>query len=141
MYFLFTKSLDSDESPQKLEKLEEIFKEIYKKYEQDFGSKIINQNEEHELFKKDVSQRLKRINIDENDDSKALNLLIVVNQMLTGFDSKYIQTVYFDKFQESQNLVQSVSRTNRKYDINKEFGRAHFYKLPYHMKKNVEENF
>ncbi|WP_322962487.1 HsdR family type I site-specific deoxyribonuclease [Mycoplasmopsis cynos] len=138
---LFTKSLDSDESPQKLEKLEEIFKEIYKKYEQDFGSKIINQNEEHELFKKDVSQRLKRINIDENDDSKALNLLIVVNQMLTGFDSKYIQTVYFDKFQESQNLVQSVSRTNRKYDINKEFGRAHFYKLPYHMKKNVEEAF
>ncbi|WAM10106.1 hypothetical protein ONA24_02280 [Mycoplasmopsis cynos] len=138
---LFTKSLDSDESPQKLEKLEEIFKEIYKKYEQDFGSKIINQNEEHELFKKDVSQRLKRINIDENDDSKALNLLIVVNQMLTGFDSKYIQTVYFDKFQESQNLVQSVSRTNRKYDINKEFGRAHFYKCHTTFKKNVEEAF
>ncbi|WP_416374171.1 type I restriction enzyme subunit R domain-containing protein [Mycoplasmopsis cynos] len=137
-FTLFTKSLDSDESPQKLEKLEEIFKEIYKKYEQDFGSKIINQNEEHELFKKDVSQRLKRINIDENDDSKALNLLIVVNQMLTGFDSKYIQTVYFDKFQESQNLVQSVSRTNRKYDINKEFGRAHFYKLHTTFKKMLK---
>ncbi|UWV93858.1 hypothetical protein NW062_00735 [Mycoplasmopsis cynos] len=92
----------------------------------------------HELFKKDVSQRLKRINIDENDDSKALNLLIVVNQMLTGFDSKYIQTVYFDKFQESQNLVQSVSRTNRKYDINKEFGRAHFLNCIPHVKKMLK---
>ncbi|WP_444705003.1 HsdR family type I site-specific deoxyribonuclease [Mycoplasma sp. 332] len=138
---LFTRSLDSDESPQKLEKLEEAFKEIYKKYEQDFDFKIINQNDEHELFKKDISQRLKRINMNQDDDSKTINLLIVVNQMLTGFDSKYIQTVYFDKQQESQNLVQSVSRTNRKYNIHKEFGRAHFYKFPYHMKKNVEDAF
>jgi len=44
---------------------------------------------------------------------KQIDLLIVVDQMLTGFDSKWINTLYMDKKLEYQNIIQAFSRTNR----------------------------
>ena len=92
-------------------------------------------------FKKDVSARLahkgayKRLSVDEQ-----LDLLIVVNQMLTGFDSKWINTLYLDKVLYHQNLIQAFSRTNRLFDIHeKPFGSIRYYHYPHTMKKNIEE--
>lgn len=92
-------------------------------------------------FKKDVSARLahkgayKRLSVDEQ-----LDLLIVVNQMLTGFDSKWINTLYLDKVLYHQNLIQAFSRTNRLFDIHeKPFGSIRYYRYPHTMKKNIEE--
>ena len=92
-------------------------------------------------FKKDVSARLahkgayKRLSADEQ-----LDLLIVVNQMLTGFDSKWINTLYLDKVLYHQNLIQAFSRTNRLFDIHeKPFGSIRYYRYPHTMKKNIEE--
>jgi type I site-specific deoxyribonuclease, hsdR family len=68
-----------------------------------------------------------------------LDLLIVVNQMLTGFDSKWINTLYLDKLLEYQNLIQAFSRTNRLFNINeKPFGSIKYYRMPHTMKKNIE---
>ena len=44
-----------------------------------------------------------------------IDLLIVVNQMLMGFDSKWLNTLYLDKLIEYENIIQAFSRTNRLY--------------------------
>ena len=67
-------------------------------------------------MKKDISARLahkapyQRVG---TTPEKQIDLLIVVNQMLTGFDSKWINTLYLDKIIEYENLIQAFSRTNR----------------------------
>ena len=69
-----------------------------------------------------------------------LDLLIVVNQMLTGFDSKWINTLYLDKILVYQNLIQAFSRTNRLFNINeKPFGSIRYYRMPHTMKRNIED--
>lgn len=66
-------------------------------------------------MKRDLSDRLAHKNAYkhiENTSEKELDLLIVVDQMLTGFDSKWVNTLYMDKLLEYANLIQAFSRTN-----------------------------
>lgn len=95
-------------------------------------------------FKKDVSKRLAHkkpyINIEHNKEEQ-LELLIVVNQMLTGFDSKWINTLYLDKFIEQEFLIQAFSRTNRLYGPEKPFGNIKYYRRPHTMERKIEEAF
>ncbi len=60
--------------------------------------------EKFDNYYKDISQKLK---------NKELDLLIVVNMFLTGFDSKTINTLYVDKNLKYHGLLQAFSRTNR----------------------------
>ena len=50
--------------------------------------------------------------------AKLLDIVIVVDQLLTGFDSQYVNVLYLDKVLENDNLIQAISRTNRVYDNN-----------------------
>lgn len=91
-------------------------------------------------FKKDVSARLAHkgtyIHIHEGEQ---LDLLIVVNQMLTGFDSKWVNTLYLDKVLTYEHLIQAFSRTNRLFNYHeKPFGSIRYYRYPHTMKRNVE---
>ncbi|EIC94837.1 type I site-specific deoxyribonuclease, HsdR family [Lachnoanaerobaculum saburreum F0468] len=91
-------------------------------------------------FKLEVSERLahKGQFVRMKEESQ-LDLLIVVNQMLTGFDSKWVNTLYLDKILEYQNLIQAFSRTNRLFNINeKPFGSIKYYRMPHTMKNNIE---
>ncbi len=54
----------------------------------------------------------------END----LDILLVANMFLTGFDSKYVNTLYVDKNLQYHGLIQAFSRTNRTHDANKTQG-------------------
>ena len=92
-------------------------------------------------FKKDVAARLahkKPYKGIENDKTKILNLVIVVNQMLTGYDSKWINTLYLDKKLEYARLIQAFSRTNRLFGKEKKFGTIIYYRRPNTMKRNIE---
>ncbi len=95
----------------------------------------------HANFKKDLAARLAhkapytRI---EAEPEKRLDLLIVVNQMLTGFDSKWVNTLYLDKLLEYENIIQAFSRTNRLFGPDKPFGTIRYYRKPHTMKRNVE---
>ncbi|MBR1919887.1 MAG: type I restriction endonuclease subunit R [Spirochaetales bacterium] len=96
----------------------------------------------YQAFKKDATQRLAHketyVGID-NDRSKQIDMVIVVDQLLTGFDSKWINTLYMDKVQENENIIQSFSRTNRLFNnLDKPFGTIKYYRLPFTMKANVE---
>lgn len=94
----------------------------------------------HASFKKDVANRLAHkdpyLRIEAEPD-KQLHLLIVVNQMLTGFDSKWINTLYVDKLLEYANIIQAFSRTNRLFGLDKPFGTIRYYRKPHTMKRNV----
>ncbi|MCL2471864.1 MAG: HsdR family type I site-specific deoxyribonuclease [Propionibacteriaceae bacterium] len=95
----------------------------------------------HAGFKKDVTVRLahkKPYERIETDPRKQLDLLIVVDQMLTGFDSKWVNTLYLDKVLEYQNVIQAFSRTNRLFGHEKPFGTIRYYRKPHTMQRNIE---
>lgn len=121
---------------------EDALIEILEDYNKRFNTKYTIPT--HADFKKDVSKRLAHkkpyINI-ENDKEKQLELLIVVNQMLTGFDSKWINTLYLDKVVEQELLIQAFSRTNRLFGHEKPFGNIKYYRRPHTMERLIEEAF
>lgn len=92
-------------------------------------------------MKRDLSDRLAHKNAYkhiENTSEKELDLLIVVDQMLTGFDSKWVNTLYMDKLLEYANLIQAFSRTNRLFGKDKPFGTIRYYRKPHTMERNVK---
>jgi type I restriction enzyme R subunit len=93
-------------------------------------------------LKKDIASRLAHkkpyINI-EKETSKQIDLLIVVDQMLTGFDSKWINTLYLDKMLEYANIIQAFSRTNRLFGADKPFGTIRYYRRPHTMEENIHK--
>ena len=96
-------------------------------------------------FKKDVALRLAHkkpyIGI-EREREKQIDILIVVDQMLTGFDSKWVNTLYLDKVLRYESLIQAFSRTNRLFNPGeKPFGNVRWYRKPYTMHRNVEKAF
>ena len=91
-------------------------------------------------FKTDLSDRLSHINAYKRiKPDEQLDLLIVVDQMLTGFDSKWLNTLYLDKILDYANLIQAFSRTNRVCDkTDKPFGLIRYYRKPHTMQRNIE---
>lgn len=86
--------------------------------------------EEFDLYYQDVQQRIKDQQWPEVDLRKAaphiaqhkLDITIVVDMLLTGFDSKYLNTLYVDKNLKHHGLIQAFSRTNRVLNDTKPFG-------------------
>jgi len=74
----------------------------------------------------DVSKRLK----EHNDETRADNIdvLIVVNMFLTGFDAPRLSTLYVDKKLQWHNLIQAYSRTNRIEEKSKPYGNIVAYR-------------
>ncbi|MCD8208637.1 MAG: HsdR family type I site-specific deoxyribonuclease [Bacteroidales bacterium] len=93
-------------------------------------------------MKKDVSDRLAHEEAHkgiENRPDEELDMLIVVNQMLTGFDSKWINTLYLDKVLQKEAIIQAFSRTNRIYGHEKPHGTIFYFRKPHTMEKNIDE--
>ena len=68
-----------------------------------------------------------------------IDVIIVVRQLLTGFDSKWINTIYLDKVLEYADVIQTFSRTNRLNGFDKPFGNIRYYQRIHTMNKNIEE--
>lgn len=115
----------------------EILEDYNKMFGQDFTMPT------HAAFKKDVSLRLahkEQYKAIARTPEKALDLLIVVDQMLTGFDSKWVNTLYMDKILRYENLIQAMSRTNRLFKSNeKPYGVIKYYRRPFTMKAYIDE--
>lgn len=118
---------------------EDGLKEIIEDYNKLFGMEFSIPS--HAKFKKDIASRLAHkdpyLGIDRSPE-KQVNLLIVVNQMLTGFDSKWLNTLYLDKKLEYENIIQAFSRTNRLFGPDKPFGTIRYYRYSNTMEKNIE---
>ena len=58
--------------------------------------------------------------------------------MLTGFDSKWVNTLYLDKMLKYENIIQAFSRTNRLFGPDKPFGTIRYYRKPHTMDRNIK---
>lgn len=117
---------------------EEWIAEILDDYNAKFGTNFGYAS--YAKFKTDLSDRLSHINAYKRiKPDEQLDLLIVVDQMLTGFDSKWLNTLYLDKILDYANLIQAFSRTNRLCDkTDKPFGLIRYYRKPHTMQQNIE---
>ena len=114
--------------------LVEILEDYNERYEQDYTLAT------HAKFKKDIAARLSHkapyVRI-ETTPEKQIDLLIVVQQMLTGFDSKWVNTLYLDRKMEYENIIQAFSRTNRLFGPDKPFGTIRYYRYPHTMEHYI----
>ena len=132
---LFDPNIDNNGEVQFKENgLVEIISDYNEKYGQDFTIPTFAK------MKKDIAARLAHKRPYErlaNEPEKQIDLLIVVDQMLTGFDSKWINTLYMDKVLQYENIIQAFSRTNRLFGPDKPFGTIRYYRKPHTMERNV----
>lgn len=84
----------------------------------------------------DLIERTKRGGSGISD--RNVDLVIVADQLLTGYDSKRLNTLYVDRTLELQGLVQAYSRTNRLFGKEKEFGTIVNFQYPAISKGCVE---
>lgn len=79
---------------------------------------------EFDLYYQDVQKRIKDHKYTNADypHSNKIDLIIVVDMLLTGFDSKYLNTLYVDKNLKYHGLIQAFSRTNRVLNDTKPYG-------------------
>lgn len=133
---LFDPNIDNNQNAKfKEDGLVEIISDYNNRYGMEFSLAT------HAKMKRDIADRLahkelyKRV---EHTPEKQLDLLIVVDQMLTGFDSKWVNTLYLDKMLEYANLIQAFSRTNRLFGKDKPFGIIRYYRRPHTMQRNID---
>lgn len=117
---------------------EDAVVEMLEDYNRQFGQSFTIPS--YQKYKKDVALRLAHkkpyLGIDKHPEME-LDLLIVVDQMLTGFDSKWVNTLYLDKLMRYENIIQAFSRTNRLFGPDKPFGTIRYYRKPHTMKRNI----
>lgn len=79
---------------------------------------------EFDAYYQDVQQRIKNQQYSNKDyaHKNKIDITIVVDMLLTGFDSKYLNTLYVDKNLKYHGLVQAFSRTNRILNDSKPYG-------------------
>lgn len=131
---LFDPNIDNGGVAFKEAGLVEIIEDYNERYGQDFTIPTFAK------MKKDIAARLAHKKPYEriaNEPEKQIDLLIVVDQMLTGFDSKWINTLYMDKVLLYENIIQAFSRTNRLFGPDKPFGTIRYYRKPHTMERNI----
>ncbi|MBK6930016.1 MAG: type I restriction endonuclease subunit R [Saprospirales bacterium] len=73
-------------------------------------------------YYRDIAKRIKEREKDAFQDSDRVDILLVVNMFLTGFDAKKVNTLYVDKNLRHHGLIQAFSRTNRTLNEVKSYG-------------------
>lgn len=113
---------EKEDNQQEPEKKKAALKTIIDDYNRQYGSNhSIN---EFDLYYQDVQQRIKDQKYSNADYPRKnkIDITIVVDMLLTGFDSKYLNTLYVDKSLKHHGLIQALSRTNRVLNDSKPWG-------------------
>ena len=110
---------DNQEAP---DEKKAALKEIIADYNTQYGTNHIIS--EFDLYYQDVQQRIKDQQYTNQDypHKNKIDIVIVVDMLLTGFDSKYLNTLYVDKKLKYHSLIQAFSRTNRVLNDTKPWG-------------------
>ncbi len=113
---------EKQDNQQEPEKKKAALKAIIADYNQQYSTNhTIN---EFDLYYQDVQQRIKDQQYSNTDYPRKnkIDITIVVDMLLTGFDSKYLNTLYVDKNLKHHGLIQAFSRTNRVLNDTKPWG-------------------
>ena len=103
-------------------KKKEALKQIIDDYNAKYGTN--HHINDFDLYYQDVQQRIKAQQYQNADypHKNKIDIVIVVDMLLTGFDSKYLNTLYVDKNLKQHGLIQAFSRTNRVLNTTKPYG-------------------
>ena len=120
--FTYGANEDLDKNPEhSRESLDKIIDDYNKMYNTNFSSSTFD------AYFRDICKKIKNTEID---------IVIVVNMLLTGFDAKRLNTLYVDKSLKYHDLIQAFSRTNRVESETKPFGNIVCYRTT---KERVDE--
>ncbi len=110
---------DNEKEP---EKKKEALKAILADYNTRYGTN--HSIGEFDLYYQDVQKRIKDQQWPNSDlpAAQKIDITIVIDMLLTGFDSKYLNTLYVDKNLKFHGLIQAFSRTNRVLNGTKPYG-------------------
>ncbi len=110
---------DNEQEP---DKKKDALKAIIADYNTQFGSN--HSIVEFDLYYQDVQKRIKDQQYPNADlpHRQKIDITLVVDMLLTGFDSKYLNTLYVDKNLKFHGLIQAFSRTNRVLNDTKPYG-------------------
>lgn len=110
---------DNEVEPDKKKKALET---IIRHYNAQYGTN--HTVSEFDVYYQDVQQRIKNQKYSNKDypHKNKIDIVIVVDMLLTGFDSKYLNTLYVDKNLKYHGLIQAFSRTNRILNDTKPYG-------------------
>ena len=115
---------EQEDNKQDPEAKKNALKAIIADYNARFGTN--HRIEEFDAYYQDVQQRIKDQQFPNADlpmkGREKLDIVIVVDMLLTGFDSKYLNTLYVDKNLKHHGLIQAFSRTNRVLNDTKPYG-------------------
>lgn len=111
--------MDNEVDP---DKKKEALKSIIDQYNGQYGTN--HSVNEFDAYYQDVQQRIKNQKYSNKDyaHKNKIDITIVVDMLLTGFDSKYLNTLYVDKNLKYHGLIQAFSRTNRILNDTKPYG-------------------
>lgn len=117
---------------------QDLMQESMKDYNEMFGTEYgladIN------AYNANVNDRLARKKSRYKVRDQQLDLVIVVNRLLTGFDAPSLSTLFIDrKPMLSYEIIQAFSRTNRIFDTDKKFGQVVIFQMPSRFKKAVDD--
>lgn len=110
---------DNEEAP---DEKKAALKAIIADYNAQYGSN--HSIGEFDLYYQDVQKRIKDQQWPNADlpHAQKIDVTIVVDMLLTGFDSKFLNTLYVDKNLKYHGLIQAFSRTNRVLNDTKPYG-------------------
>ena len=111
--------IDNEQEP---EKKKQALKEIMTDYNRQYGTNHVIGD--FDAYYQDIQQRIKDQQYSNKDYPHAnkIDITIVVDMLLTGFDSKFLNTLYVDKRLVFHHLIQAFSRTNRILNETKPYG-------------------
>lgn len=117
---------------------EDSILEMLSDYNEKFNTHFVQST--YAKYKKDVAKRLAhKTPYTHLTSEQQIDLLIVVTQMLTGYDSKWVNTLYVDKLLKYVDVIQAFSRTNRLFGPEKPFGIIKYFDRPDIMAKNIDD--
>nr|MBD3623341.1 type I restriction endonuclease subunit R [Sunxiuqinia sp.] len=113
---------EKEDNKQNPEEKKQALMEIIVDFNKQYGT---NHNiNDFDLYYQDIQGRIKNQKYSNKDlpRKNKIDLTIVVDMLLTGFDSKYLNTLYVDKKLKYHGLIQAFSRTNRVLNDTKPYG-------------------
>ena len=132
--FAITYSLSENEETSTIN--QDKMKEALKDYQEMFGNSY--QIDAINAYNNNLNERLARKEKKYLDRSQQLDLVIVVDRLLTGFDAPCLSTLFIDRQPMAPlNIIQAFSRTNRLFDTNKQYGQIVTFQAPKEYKNAI----
>ena len=130
----FSVSENEENSQLNQDAMKQYLEDYNKNYGTKFGLDGIN------AYNSNLNDRLARKEKKYRDREQQIDLVIVVDRLLTGFDAPCLSTLFIDRPPMSpQGLIQAFSRTNRLFDQNKQYGQIVTFRSPKEFKDKINE--